>query len=94
MNNRGQRSLIDDIDKKTSNVEKELKFDKSMMAVGIIIIILSSVALFLIVNEHPLLSLFLGLLIVLGLFLTYTMVKEYIRDYRKKQSLHDSESNA
>ena len=82
-NSREDRFLIDKIDAKFGSVEKELKFDKIAIAVGIGVAILCVILMFILADSHPVLSLFLGLIVILGLCIAYTMAKEYFDDLKR-----------
>ena len=83
MNYRGKRFLIDKIDSKLGSLDKELKFDKMLIYIGIGIIIFFAFIILLIINKYPVLALFCALIIMFGIFLSYTMIKEYLSDLRK-----------
>ena len=82
-NSKEARFLIDKIDAKLGRVEKELKFDKISFAVGIGIAILCVILMFIFADSHPVLSLFLGLIVVFGLCIAYTMAKEFLDDLKR-----------
>lgn len=82
-NSREARFLIDKIDAKLGSVEKELKFDKIAIAVGIGIAILCVILMLILADNHPVLTLFLGLIVIFGLCIAYTMAKEYFDDLKR-----------
>ena len=81
-NSRATRFLIDRIDSKLGSVEKELKFDKIAIGVGLAIMVISAFVLGLAV-DRPALAVLCLMLIIFGFFLAYVMVKEYIDDLKK-----------
>ena len=83
-NSRATRFLIDRIDSKFGNVEKELKFDKIAIGVGLSIMVIFAFVLGLVVNSSPALAVLCLMLIIFGFFLAFVMVKEYIKDLKKK----------
>ena len=84
MNYRSRRFLIDRIDEKFGNVEKELKFDKIAIGGGLAIMVIFAFVLGLVVNSSPALAVLCLMLVIFGFFLALVMVKEYIRDLKKK----------
>ncbi len=80
---RATRFLIDRIDSKLGSVEKELKFDKIAIGVGLAIMVIFAFVLGLVVNSSPALAILCLILIMFGFFLAYVMVKEYIDDRKK-----------
>ena len=82
-NSRATRFLIDRIDSKLGSVEKELKFDKIAIGVGLGIMVFFAFVLGLVVNSSPALAILCLILIMFGFFLAYVMVKEYIDDRKK-----------
>lgn len=72
--------MIDKIDQNLNSIEKEIKFDKVMIAVGFLIMVASGVVLFVCVDAHPIIGLMCGLIFILGLLLAYAMIKEYLND--------------
>lgn len=85
MEYRNKRFLIDRIDKRLGSLERELKFDKTMIIVGSILGILALLGLFCFAEVHPVLSLGLGVFFLFALLLTYTMAKEYFNDLKRKK---------
>lgn len=83
MDYRGHRFLIDKIDQKLGSTEKEIKFDKIMISVGLVIALVSGLALCLCVEAHPVLALLCGLFLIFGLFFSYKIIKEYFNDKRR-----------
>lgn len=84
MNNfRAARFLINKIDARLGSVEKELKFDKIAIAVGVGVAVLCVVLMFILAENHPVLTLFLGFIVVFGLCMAYTMAKEYFDDLKR-----------
>ena len=57
------RFIIDNIDKRLGSVDAELKFDKIMIGVGLLIVIVFSFLLGLTIKSHPVLSLVFTLFI-------------------------------
>lgn len=80
---KGTRYLIDRIDQKLGGIEKELKFDKVVISIGLGILIIAAIILFCVVDSYPVLAIFSALFFMFGLFLIYTMAKEYIRDLKR-----------
>lgn len=82
MRYRGHRFLIEKIDQKLGSTEKEIKFDKVVIIVGILITMISAIVLFLGIESKPV-SEISCISFFLGVCLTYTMIKEYIDDKKK-----------
>ena len=82
-NSREARFIINKIDAKLGSIEKELKFDKIAIAVGIGVAILCVFLMFILSDSHPVLSLFLGLFVIFGLCIAYTMAKECFDDLKR-----------
>ena len=80
--NRSKRFLIDSIDERLGNVEKEKKFDLIMVAVGVVLII-AGILLIALNKEPSKLAVLYIFMIMLGVFLAYAMTKEYIDDCKK-----------
>jgi len=86
MKTRNTRFLIDKIDNKLGSVEKELKFDKIIILVGLGCMILSAFVMGITINSHPALAVASTLVFMFGMFLAYAMVKEYYNDLKKYNS--------
>lgn len=86
MKSKGSRFLIDKIDSKLGSVEKELKFDKAVIFVGVGIVVISAFVLGIFINSHPVLALLSTMALMFGFFLSYTMVKEFLSDLKRYQS--------
>ncbi len=85
MDSKGHRFLIDKIDSKLGSVEKELKFDKIAIAVGILLLIAFVLVLVFCTEARPVLTVVSILVIVFAAYLTYFMVKEYLTDLKKSK---------
>ena len=83
MNYRSGRFLIDKIDSKLGSVEKELKFDKVVIGVSVVLLVAFAVILALCSNAHPALSIISILMIIFSAALIVLMVKEYLEDLKK-----------
>lgn len=83
MNYRSRRFLIDEIDERLGGVEKELKFDKAVIAVGIVLLVAFSVVLALCASTHPVLCVVSIMMIIFSAALIVLMVKEYLEDLKK-----------
>ena len=83
MNAKETRYLIDRIDQKLGGIEKELKFDKVVISIGLGILIVAAIIFLCAVDSHPVLAVFSALAFMFGLFLTYTMAKEYSGDLKR-----------
>lgn len=83
--NRSKRFLIDSIDERLGNVEKEKKFDLIMVAVGVVLII-AGILLIALNKEPSKLAVLYIFMIMLGVFLAYAMTKEYIDDCKKAKN--------
>ena len=83
-NPRFTRFIIDKIDSKLGSVEKELKFDKIAIAVGILLLVIFCVVLALCADSHPVIFIISILMIIFSAALIYVMFKEYLADLKKK----------
>ncbi len=83
MDYRGKRFLIDKIDNRLGSLDKEIKFDKILICVGVLISAVSILVLILSSDSHPILSIITILATMFGLILTYTMIREYISDRKR-----------
>ena len=83
MNYRSGRFLIDKIDSKLGSVEKELKFDKVVIGVSVVLMVAFAVILAQCSNAHPVLSIIRILMIIFSAALIVLMVKEYLEDLKK-----------
>lgn len=83
-NSRFTRFIIDKIDTKLGSVEKELKFDKIAIVVGLVLLVIFCVVLALCADSHPVLFVISILMIIFSAALTFVMVKEYQADLKKK----------
>lgn len=87
MNNyKGSRFLIDAIDRRLGSVEKELKFDKIMIVVGILCAVIPAVLMSIFAETSPKLSIILLIVAMFGIVLIITMTKEYISDLRRSKT--------
>ena len=87
MNNyKGSRFLIDAIDRRLGSVEKELKFDKIMIVVGILCAVIPAVLMSIFAETSPKLSIILLIVAMFGIVLIITMAKEYISDLRRSKT--------
>lgn len=87
MNNyKGSRFLIDAIDRRLGSVEKELKFDKIMIVVGILCVVIPAVLISIFAETSPKLSIILLIVAMFGIVLIITMTKEYISDLRRSKT--------
>ena len=87
MNNfRKGRLIINRIDARLDSVEKELKFDKIAIFSGIDLAIICAILITFLIDMHPVLTLFLVLLLFFGLCIAYTMSKEYFDDLKRFKS--------
>lgn len=87
MNNfRKGRLIINRIDARLDSVEKELKFDKIAIFSGIGLAIICAILITFLIDMHPVLTLFLVLLLFFGLCIAYTMSKEYFDDLKRFKS--------
>ena len=85
-NYKGSRFLIDAIDRRLGSVEKELKFDKIMIIVGILCAVIPSVLMPVVTEKAPKLSILLLIIAMFGVVLIITMTKEYINDFRRSKT--------
>ena len=86
MNNfRANRFIIDKIDKRLVSLEKELKFDRIMILVGIVLAIVPAVLISFTADKAPKLSLLWLILSMFGIVLIITMTKEYISDLKRRK---------
>jgi hypothetical protein len=84
MDSKGHRFLIDKIDSKLGSVDKELKFDKVAIAVGVVLLIAFILVLIFCTEARPLLTVVSILVIIFASYLTYFMINEYLADLKKK----------
>jgi len=84
-NTRSTRFLIDRIDQRLGNVEKEKKFDLIMVFVGFIIMAAGFILVMLKENVGTIGILYI-FMIMAGLSLSYAMVREYIADCKKAKA--------
>lgn len=86
MNNfRANRFIIDKIDKRLGSLEKELKFDRIMILVGIVLAIVPAVLISFTADKALKLSLLWLILSMFGIVLIITMTKEYISDLKRRK---------
>lgn len=86
MNNfRANRFIIDKIDKRLGSIEKELKFYRIMILVGIVLAIVPAVLISFTADKALKLSLLLLILSMFGIVLIITMTKEYISDLKRRK---------
>ena len=83
MNFRSGRFLIDKFDSKLRSAEKELKLDKVVIGVSVVLMVAFAVILALCSNAHPALSIISILMIIFSAALIVLMVKEYLEDLKK-----------
>lgn len=80
---RTRRFLIDRIDERLGSVEKEIKFDRIAIGVGVILTIVGILIFCLCGIERPRLY-FIGVIFVMaGIAIMYVLTKELISDKRK-----------
>ena len=85
-NYKGSRFLIDAIDRRLGCVEKELKFDKIMIVIGILCTVIPAVLMSIVSETAPKLSILLLIVAMFGIVLIITMTKEYISDLRRSKT--------
>lgn len=85
-NYKGSRFLIDAIDRRLGSVEKELKFDKIMIVIGILCTVIPAVLMSIASETAPKLSILLLIVAMFGIVLIITMTKEYISDLRRSKT--------
>lgn len=87
MAKRLSRFLIDKVDERLGDVEKEKKFDIIMLIAGIIMALLGIIVVYINANDGSKTTIFVGLLLtMIGFVLAYVMTKEFIADCKKAQS--------
>ena len=74
-NYKANRFLIDKIDKRLGSLDKELKFDKIMIAIGVFLIVVPTILVQFTAEKSPKLSVLLLMLALVGIGITTTMVK-------------------
>ena len=84
-NYKANRFLIDKIDKRLGSLDKELKFDKIMIAIGVFLIVVPTILVQFTAEKSPKLSVLLLMLALVGIGITTTMVKEYLNDMKRKK---------
>mgnify|MGYP003449896768 CR=1 FL=1 len=84
-NYKANRFLIDKIDKRLGSLDKELKFDKIMIAIGVFLIVVPTILVQFTAEKSPKLSVLLLMLALGGIGITTTMVKEYLNDLKRKK---------
>jgi hypothetical protein len=84
-NYKANRFLIDKIDKRLGSLDKELKFDKIMIAIGVFLIVVPTILVQFTAEKSPKLSVLLLMLALVGIGITTTMVKEYLNDLKRKK---------
>lgn len=86
MSTRLSRFLINRVDKRLADIEKEKKFDIIMIVAGICVLLLG-VSLVIFRNETSRMAVFFGVIaMMIGIALIITMTKEYIADCKKAKS--------
>lgn len=85
-NYKGSRFLIDAIDRRLGSIEKELKFDKIMIVIGILCTVIPAVLMSIVSETAPKLSILLLIVAMFGIVLIITMTKEYISDLRRSKT--------
>lgn len=84
MNNyKANRFIIDKIDRRLGSIDKELKFDKIMILVGLVVAIAPVILLHFTAERVPELSVIWLLLSMFGMVMAITMSKEYISDLKR-----------
>ncbi len=84
MSKKPGRYIIDKIDARLGDVEKEKKFDLACIFISVLIIALSAVLMSIDKVKLMIVGLFLA---IIGVSFLYTMIKEYIADCRKGRSI-------
>ena len=84
-NYKANRFLIDKIDKRLGSLDKELKFDKIMIAIGVFLIVVPTILVQFTAEKSPKLSVLLLMLALVGIGITTTMVKEYLNELKRKK---------
>ena len=84
-NYKANRFLIDKIDKRLGSLDKELKFDKIMIAIGVFLIVVPTILVQFTAEKSPKLSVLLLMLALVGIGITTTMVKDYLNDLKRKK---------
>jgi len=82
---RSRRFLIDSIDERLGDVEKEKKFDIAMIFVGLVLVVSGALLLYFCSTKAALAVLYI-FMVMLGLALCYVMTKEYMDDCKKAKS--------
>lgn len=85
---RATRFLIDKVDTRLGDVNKEIKFDKSAIAVCVAVIVLEIVFAFLASTSEVfvVLSLIFGFFAITALYILVIMIKELKADQKKKDA--------
>ena len=83
---KGGRFLIDAVDRRLGSVEKELKFDRIMIIIGVLCAVVPAILMPVVVEKAPKLSLLLLVIAMFGIVLIITMTKEYINDLKKSKN--------
>lgn len=89
-NNRSTRFLLDIVDKKLGSVEREIKFDKWMIFIGVLIMTISGVLVWLCAGSHPALSVIFLVMVLFGISVIYIMIRELLDDKKKQKSQKDT----
>ena len=84
-NYKANRFLIDKIETRLGSLDKELKFDKIMIAIGVFLIVVPTILVQITAEKSPKLSVLLLMLALVGIGITTTMVKEYLNDLKRKK---------
>lgn len=92
-NSKGTRYIIDRIDNKLGSVEKELKFDKIAMGIGLGIMALFAFLMGVTLSSHPAIAIVFLMFAMFGFMLFYVMFKEYLADLRKAKQNKDGHKN-
>lgn len=85
-NYKGSRFLIDAIDRRLGSVEKELKFDKVMIILGVLLTVIPAFFVQMVAERSPKLSILLLIVAMFGIVLIITMTKEYITDLHRSRT--------
>ena len=80
---RSRRFIIDAIDERLGNVEKEKKFDICMIVLGIVLICGGFIIAVSLSQAYPKIIILSLILSMMGVALSYVMTKEYIADCKK-----------
>ena len=85
-NYKASRYLIDAVDRRLGSVEKELKFDKLMVILGVLLAAGAAAFMPMAAEKAPKFSVLLLIVAMFGIVLIITMAKEYINDLRRSKT--------